>query len=47
VTLELLGSLEAVAAAKAEALDGVGDGYAVVPAEAGALEPHLTGEGSS
>jgi UDP-N-acetylmuramoyl-tripeptide--D-alanyl-D-alanine ligase len=44
VHIELLGSLEAVAAAKAEALDGVGDGYAVVPAEAGPLEPHLTGE---
>jgi UDP-N-acetylmuramoyl-tripeptide--D-alanyl-D-alanine ligase len=44
VHVELLGSLEAVAAAKAEALDGLGDGYAVVPAQAGALEPHLTGE---
>jgi UDP-N-acetylmuramoyl-tripeptide--D-alanyl-D-alanine ligase len=44
VHIELLGSLEAVAAAKAEALDGVGDGYAVVPADAGPLERHLTGE---
>jgi UDP-N-acetylmuramoyl-tripeptide--D-alanyl-D-alanine ligase len=44
VHVELLGSIEAVAAAKAEALEGLGDGYAVVPAEAGALEPHLTGE---
>ncbi len=42
--IELLGSIEAVAAAKAEALEGVGEGYAVVPAEAGPLEPHLTGE---
>ncbi|MFN2612317.1 MAG: UDP-N-acetylmuramoyl-tripeptide--D-alanyl-D-alanine ligase [Solirubrobacterales bacterium] len=44
VHLELLGSLEAVAAAKAEALWGLGEGHAVVPAEAGPLEPHLTGE---
>jgi UDP-N-acetylmuramoyl-tripeptide--D-alanyl-D-alanine ligase len=44
VHIELLGSLEAVAAAKAEALEGVGEGYAVVPADAGPLEPHLTGE---
>jgi UDP-N-acetylmuramoyl-tripeptide--D-alanyl-D-alanine ligase len=44
VHIELLGSLEAVAAAKAEALAGLGDGYAVVPSDAGALEPHLTGE---
>jgi UDP-N-acetylmuramoyl-tripeptide--D-alanyl-D-alanine ligase len=44
VHLELLGSLEAVAAAKAEALEGLGDGFAVVPAEAGPLEAHLSGE---
>jgi UDP-N-acetylmuramoyl-tripeptide--D-alanyl-D-alanine ligase len=44
VHVELLGSIEAVAAAKAEALEGLGEGYAVVPAEAGALEPHLSGE---
>lgn len=44
VHVQLLGSLEAVAAAKAEALGGLGEGHAVVPAEAGPLEPHLTGE---
>jgi UDP-N-acetylmuramoyl-tripeptide--D-alanyl-D-alanine ligase len=42
VHIELLGSLEAVAATKAEILDGVGaDGIAIVPANAGPLEPHL------
>ena len=44
VHVELLGSLEAVAATKAEMLAGIGDGAAVAPAEAGALEPHLSGE---
>ncbi len=44
VHVELLGSIEAVAAAKAELISGVRDGGAViVPAEAGALEPHLKG----
>jgi UDP-N-acetylmuramoyl-tripeptide--D-alanyl-D-alanine ligase len=38
----LLGSLEAIAAAKAEVLEALpSDGVAVVPAEAAALEPHL------
>jgi UDP-N-acetylmuramoyl-tripeptide--D-alanyl-D-alanine ligase len=42
VHVELLGSVEAIAAAKAEVLDSLpADGVAVVPAEAGALEPHL------
>ncbi len=42
VHLELLGTLEAIAEAKAEILAGVGDrGRAVVPADAEALEPHL------
>jgi UDP-N-acetylmuramoyl-tripeptide--D-alanyl-D-alanine ligase len=43
VHVELLGSVQAVAAAKAELIDGVLDGGAVVaPADAGALEPHLS-----
>ncbi|MGI9019997.1 MAG: UDP-N-acetylmuramoyl-tripeptide--D-alanyl-D-alanine ligase [Solirubrobacterales bacterium] len=42
VHLELLGTLEAIAEAKAEILTGVRDGgVAVVPADAEALEPHL------
>ncbi|HSS04783.1 MAG TPA: UDP-N-acetylmuramoyl-tripeptide--D-alanyl-D-alanine ligase [Solirubrobacterales bacterium] len=42
VHVELLGSVEAVAAAKAEILaDLPADGTAVVPVEAGELEPHL------
>jgi len=42
VHVELLGSVEAIAAAKAEVLDFLpADGVAIVPAEAGALEPHL------
>ncbi len=42
VHVELLGSVEAIAAAKAEIIDGlVRGGTAVVPAEAGALAPHL------
>jgi UDP-N-acetylmuramoyl-tripeptide--D-alanyl-D-alanine ligase len=42
VHVELLGSIEAVAAAKAEIFAALpADGTAVVPAEAGALEPHL------
>jgi UDP-N-acetylmuramoyl-tripeptide--D-alanyl-D-alanine ligase len=42
VHVELLGSVEAVAAAKAEILAALpGDGTAVVPVEAGELEPHL------
>ncbi len=42
VHVELLGSIEAVAAAKAEILAALPtDGTAVVPAEAGELEPHL------
>ena len=42
VHVELLGSSEAIAATKAELLAGLGDGgAAVVPAEAGALAPHL------
>ena len=42
VHLELLGTLEAIAEAKAEILAGLsGDGRAVVPADAEALEPHL------
>ena len=44
VHVELLGSVEAIAAAKAEVLAALpGDGVAVVPAEAGELEPHLGG----
>jgi UDP-N-acetylmuramoyl-tripeptide--D-alanyl-D-alanine ligase len=43
VHIELLGSLEAIAAAKAEIIDGLRPGgTAVVPAQAGALEPHLS-----
>ncbi len=42
VHVELLGSIEAVAAAKAEILAALpSDGTAVVPVEAGELEPHL------
>ncbi len=42
VHLELLGTIEAIAAAKAEILGGiVAGGTAVVPADAEALEPHL------
>ncbi len=45
VHVELLGTIEAIAAAKAELLAGLTDGGAgVVPARAGALEPHLSGE---
>jgi len=45
VHLELLGTLEAIAEAKAEILAGVGpDGQAIVPADAEALEPHLAGD---
>jgi UDP-N-acetylmuramoyl-tripeptide--D-alanyl-D-alanine ligase len=42
VHLELLGTLEAIAAAKAEILGGLSaDGIAVVPTDAEALAPHL------
>ncbi len=42
VHVELLGSIEAIAAAKAEILAALpADGTAVVPVEAGELEPHL------
>jgi UDP-N-acetylmuramoyl-tripeptide--D-alanyl-D-alanine ligase len=42
VHLELLGTLEAIAEAKAELLQGLGDrGRAIVPTDAEALEPHL------
>jgi UDP-N-acetylmuramoyl-tripeptide--D-alanyl-D-alanine ligase len=42
VHVELLGSVEAIAAAKAEVLAALpADGTAVVPVEAGELEPHL------
>jgi UDP-N-acetylmuramoyl-tripeptide--D-alanyl-D-alanine ligase len=42
VHVELLGSVEAIAAAKAEIIDGLRpNGTAVVPAEAGPLQPHL------
>jgi UDP-N-acetylmuramoyl-tripeptide--D-alanyl-D-alanine ligase len=42
VHVELLGSIEAIAATKAEIIDGLRpDGTAVVPAESGGLEPHL------
>jgi len=42
VHVERLGSVEAIAATKAEIIDGLREGgTAVVPAEAGALEPHL------
>jgi UDP-N-acetylmuramoyl-tripeptide--D-alanyl-D-alanine ligase len=44
VHVELLGSVEAVAATKAELLAGLREGgAAVVPASAGPLEPHLDG----
>jgi UDP-N-acetylmuramoyl-tripeptide--D-alanyl-D-alanine ligase len=43
VHVELLGSVEAIAAAKAEILDDLpAGGTAVAPLEAGELEPHLT-----
>jgi UDP-N-acetylmuramoyl-tripeptide--D-alanyl-D-alanine ligase len=43
VHVELLGSVEAIAAAKAEILDDLPPGgTAVAPAQAGELEPHLT-----
>jgi UDP-N-acetylmuramoyl-tripeptide--D-alanyl-D-alanine ligase len=42
VHVELLGSVEAIAAAKAEIIDGLTPGgTAVVPADPGPLEPHL------
>ena len=42
VHVELLGSIEAIAATKAEIIDGLREGgTAVVPAEPGPLEPHL------
>ena len=42
VHVELLGSIEAIAAAKAEIIDGLRPGgTAVVPADAGPLQPHL------
>jgi UDP-N-acetylmuramoyl-tripeptide--D-alanyl-D-alanine ligase len=42
VHVELLGSVEAIAAAKAEIIDGLRPGgTAVVPAQPGPLEPHL------
>jgi UDP-N-acetylmuramoyl-tripeptide--D-alanyl-D-alanine ligase len=42
VHVELLGSVEAIAAAKAEVLDALPvDGVAVAPVDAGPLEPHL------
>ena len=45
VHLELLGTLEAIAEAKAEILTGLGpDGKAVVPADTDALTPHLEDE---
>jgi UDP-N-acetylmuramoyl-tripeptide--D-alanyl-D-alanine ligase len=45
VHLELLGTIEAIAATKAEMLAGIKDGgKAVVPADAGYLGPHLRGE---
>jgi UDP-N-acetylmuramoyl-tripeptide--D-alanyl-D-alanine ligase len=44
VHVELLGSVEAIAAAKAEIVEALADGgTAVVPADAGPLEPHLEG----
>jgi UDP-N-acetylmuramoyl-tripeptide--D-alanyl-D-alanine ligase len=44
VHVELLGSVEAIAAAKAEVLAALPeDGVAVAPVEAGELEPHLAG----
>ena len=45
VHLELLGTFEAIAEAKAEILGGLGpDGQAIVPADAESLEPHLADE---
>jgi UDP-N-acetylmuramoyl-tripeptide--D-alanyl-D-alanine ligase len=45
VHLELLGTLEAIAEAKAEILAGLGrEGRAVIPADAEALAPHLHDE---
>lgn len=45
VHLELLGTLEAIAEAKAELLTGLRpDGWAVLPADADALAPHLRDE---
>ena len=45
VHLELLGTLDAIAAAKAEIVDGLSaEGIAVLPADADALEPHLRDE---
>jgi UDP-N-acetylmuramoyl-tripeptide--D-alanyl-D-alanine ligase len=45
VHLELLGTLEAIAEAKAEILRGLGpEGRAIVPVDAEALEPHLGDE---
>jgi UDP-N-acetylmuramoyl-tripeptide--D-alanyl-D-alanine ligase len=42
VHVELLGSIEAIAATKAEIIDGLrSGGTAVVPADSGPLEPHL------
>jgi UDP-N-acetylmuramoyl-tripeptide--D-alanyl-D-alanine ligase len=42
VHVELLGTIEAIAAAKAEIIDGLAEGgTAVVPADPGPLEPHL------
>jgi UDP-N-acetylmuramoyl-tripeptide--D-alanyl-D-alanine ligase len=42
VHVELLGSVAAIAAAKAEVLDSLpADGVAIAPVEAGELEPHL------
>jgi UDP-N-acetylmuramoyl-tripeptide--D-alanyl-D-alanine ligase len=42
VHVELLGSVEAISAAKAEIIDGLTEGgTAVVPADAGVLQPHL------
>jgi UDP-N-acetylmuramoyl-tripeptide--D-alanyl-D-alanine ligase len=44
VHLEVLGSIEAIAAAKAELIGGLAPGSpAVVPVDAGPLEPHLEG----
>ena len=45
VHLELLGTIEAIAEAKAEIVEGLGaDGRAVLPADAEALEPHLSAD---
>jgi UDP-N-acetylmuramoyl-tripeptide--D-alanyl-D-alanine ligase len=44
VHVELLGSVEAIAATKAEIIQGLREGgTGIVPAESGALEPHLDG----